>query len=254
MLSRVVSCIALGFILAGFTVITTPCTVLAQDHNDAPALTGPATAEAELEQMGQQVGEATDKLVEQAITHPIADGEEGHGAEAGHHGPPVNPNPLEWRKDLAIWTGVVFLVVFGLLYKYAWGPITEGLDKREKGIADNIAAAHRSNEEAKAILDQYQARLDAAEGEVKAMIDKARSEAEGTGRKIVEAAQVAASAEQKRALAEIEQATTSALSELATRSADLAVSLAGKIVKSELKAADHAALVTEAVSNFGKPK
>ena len=259
MFLRFVSCIAIGIVVAIFAVSVIPCVAL--DDVSAPALTGPANAsdpqakptEAELSRELEEAGVIAEEEGEQAIHHPLAG--ESHAAEKeGHDGHKPNDNPLEWKADLAMWTGVVFLVVFGLLYKFAWGPITEGLDKRENGIADNIAAANKSNEEARALLDEYQARLDTAEGEVKAMLDKARADASRTGEKIVEAAKEAAEAEQKRALAEIDQATAGALGELAAKSADLAVSLAGKIVKSELKASDHATLVSEAVSNFGKPK
>jgi F-type H+-transporting ATPase subunit b len=201
-----------------------------------------------MKELGTEAGKEAGEMVHGAITDPLGKHEEDH------HGPPVNPNPLEWRADTAIWTGVVFLVVFVLLYFFAWGPIAQGLEKREMGIADNIASAEKSNEEAKALLAEYQSRLDVAEEEVKAMLNKARIDAQKTGEKIVEAAQTAAEEEHQRALAEIEQATISALSELATKSADLAVDLAGKIVRSELKASDHATLVSEAVSNFGKPK
>ena len=49
-----------------------------------------------------------------------------------------------WKSDLAIWTAVVFLVLLAILWKFAWGPIAEGLDKREQEIADQIAEAERS--------------------------------------------------------------------------------------------------------------
>jgi F0F1-type ATP synthase membrane subunit b/b' len=55
-------------------------------------------------------------------------------------------------------------------------------------------------------------------------------------------------------LAEIENATAGAIQELAERSADMAVGLAGKIVRSELKAADHATLVQRAVADFARKK
>src|SRR5690242_8492770 len=39
-----------------------------------------------------------------------------------------NPNPLVFKTDLAIWTFVVFLLLFFVLKKFAWGPISESLD------------------------------------------------------------------------------------------------------------------------------
>jgi len=56
-----------------------------------------------------------------------------HGADHGDHGS-AGVNPLVFKSDLAIWTFVVFLVLLAVLWKYAWGPLSEALDRREQGI------------------------------------------------------------------------------------------------------------------------
>ena len=43
--------------------------------------------------------------------------------------------------DLAIWTLITFVVFMFVLKKLAWGPIIEGLQKRESSMFDNVAAA-----------------------------------------------------------------------------------------------------------------
>ena len=60
----------------------------------------------------------------------------------------------------------------------------------------------------------------------------------------------AAEAERLRSLREIESATDGALRSLAERSAQLAVELAGKIVRRTLIPADHKRLIDEAVEKF----
>ena len=160
--------------------------------------------------------------------------------------------PLDFKTDLALWTGIVFLVVLAILWKFAWKPIADGLSKRENHILDEIAAAERSNAEARRLLDEYQRKLDAAGDEVRQMIEAARREAEQAGAQIVQQARAAAEAERDRALAEIDMATTGALKELADRSASLAVELAGKIVGSQLDRAAHNRLIEQALADFGK--
>jgi F-type H+-transporting ATPase subunit b len=59
-----------------------------------------------------------------------------------------------------------------------------------------------------------------------------------------------ASAEHARALKEIEAAADAAVRNLADRSAAMAVELAGKIVRANLNAADHAKLIEQAVGGF----
>ena len=51
------------------------------------------------------------------------------------------PNPLAFDPDLAVFSAVVFLLLYWLLGKFAWPTIAAALDERERKIADNIAAA-----------------------------------------------------------------------------------------------------------------
>jgi F-type H+-transporting ATPase subunit b len=162
----------------------------------------------------------------------------------------VNTSPLEFKKDLAIWTAVVFLVLLAILWRFAWGPIAQGLAKREHQIADQIAQAEHSNQEARRLLEEYQQKLVAARDEVRGIVDQGRRDAEQLGRQMLEKAKADATAERDRALQQIEMATTGALKELAERSATLAVELAGKIVRTQLNPKDHARLVQEAVAKF----
>ena len=147
---------------------------------------------------------------------------------------------------------MVFLVVLAILYKFAWGPISEGLQKRENEIAAQIAEAQRKNEEARQLLADYEKKLAAAQDEVRGLIEQGRRDAEKVGQQLVDKAREEAGIERQRAVQQIESATLAALKELADRSATLAVDLAGKIVGARLKAADHSRLIEQAVSEFSR--
>ncbi|NLE36979.1 MAG: F0F1 ATP synthase subunit B [Pirellulaceae bacterium] len=198
--------------------------------------------------------EAADQLVRRGVEADL-----GVRSTAGHSSPPGHPhdtpnlNPLEWQSDLALWTGMVFVVLFLVLRKYAWKPIADGLDKREKGIASEISQAAQANRDAKQLLAEYQRKLDSAADEVRQMLQQARREADRAGQEIVEAARRDAKAEQDKALADIDQARDEAMGDLARRGAELAVELAGKIVKNELRPNDHLDLVRQAVHDFVQP-
>ncbi len=179
---------------------------------------------------------------------PVLAAEHGAAGEGG--GAAAAVNPLTWQTNTAIWTAAVFVLLLVVLQKYAWRPIAEGLDKREKRIADDIAAAERSNQEARQLLAQYQERLAGAEGEIREMIERGRREAEKVGHELIEKARVETQTEKERALREIDTATTGALKELADRSAALAVDLAGKIVQSRLDPKAHSRLIEQAVAQF----
>ncbi len=180
--------------------------------------------------------------------------EAGKSAGAGHEVEPGEPDKIagleEFKTDLAIWTFVVFLVLLAILWKFAWGPIVAGLEKREQRIADNIAAAERANEQAKLLLVEYERKLAAAADQVRALMEEARKEAEQVKLEIVAEAKEAAKLEFDRSKRELQRATDQALKELSERATNLAVDLAGKIVRAQLSHADHARLVQEAMAEF----
>jgi F-type H+-transporting ATPase subunit b len=160
------------------------------------------------------------------------------------------PNPLAIDSDLAVWTFVVFVVLCLVLFKFAWKPIAEALERREHHIAENIAAAQRTHEDAKGLLAEYERKLAGAADQVRGMLEEARNDAEKAKQQIVAEAKSAAQAEHQRAMRDIKTATDAAVEELSQRSADLAVELAGKVISTKLTAEERSRLVQESLGKF----
>jgi F-type H+-transporting ATPase subunit b len=167
----------------------------------------------------------------------------------------ASPDPLTVDPDLMIWTFVVFVVLMIVLSKFAWGPISQALEAREHAIEENIAAAQRANDEAKALLADYERRLALAHEEVRGILEEARRDAEHTKQSILTEARAEAQTERDRALRDIDLATDRAIKELAEQSANMAVGLAGRILRTQLGPQDQAQLVRDAMNEFaaGKP-
>lgn len=233
---RVVTGIAVGLALA----VWCPALALASDEHPAPAPEHSDEA-GHSDETGHSDEDAGDSS--NGVAHGDAHGD-AHGGGGG--------GPLTWQTDLAIWTGVVFVVLMLVLWKFAWGPIAGGLAKREQRIADEISSAQKSNSDARQLLEEYEQRLAASGQEVQEMIQAARQDGERVGNQIVEKAKAEAEVERKRAVGEIELATTNALKELAEQSATLAVGLAGRIVKSELDPKAHSQLIAQAMTDFSQ--
>lgn len=159
-------------------------------------------------------------------------------------------NPLDFKADLAIYTVVVFVVLLAILWKLAWGPIVRGLDQRAQRIRNEIASAERANAKAQQLLADYQARLAAAEGEVRELLERGRAQAEQLSRDLLERTRSETQVEKQRALREIELARTGALEELAEHSATLAIELAAKILQARLDPAAHADLIRRAMEQL----
>jgi F-type H+-transporting ATPase subunit b len=173
-----------------------------------------------------------------------------HETEAAHHGGPGGPNPLAIDPDLAIWTAVVFVLLFIILRLFAWPQIAAALDERERKITDNIAAAEARLEEAKRVLAQHEAKLAAAAGEVRALLEEAHRDADHTRRSIEEKGRQAAKEELDRAIREINRARDGAIEELAGASANVAIDLASKVIRGKLTPDEQSKIVKDALGKL----
>jgi F-type H+-transporting ATPase subunit b len=163
----------------------------------------------------------------------------------------MNPFSLEnFERDLALWTAVVFLCLVAVLWKFAWGPLAAALDKRERGIVDQIDDAEAAKQKAKDLLADYEQKLADAKTEVRGILEQGRRDAEKLGRELLDKAREETAAEHARAVQEIAAAADAAAKGLADRSAALAIELAGKIVAAKLTTAEHAKLIEQAVGGF----
>ena len=160
--------------------------------------------------------------------------------------------PLDTRIDLLLFTVVIFLVLLFVLRKYAWNPIVQGLEKREKGIATQIDDAQRAHEKAQATLAQYEQKLAAAAEEASEVLAEAKREAQAAKDRIVAEANAEAQRQRERAIADIHAAKDQAVRELAERSVDSAVTLASNLVGKELDKAAHSKLIEDSLSRFSQ--
>jgi F-type H+-transporting ATPase subunit b len=169
--------------------------------------------------------------------------------EAG--GPGLNPLKT-WKTDLALWTFIVFVLLLAVLWKFAFGPIVNALDARQQAVLDKIRGAEIANADAKELLNQYQQKLADSEHEVRQMIEDARAQGERIGEGLVAKARAEAEEEHKRALREIAAASDNAQADLAAKGAELATSLAGKILKERITPEDHVSLIQDVLKEFSK--
>jgi F-type H+-transporting ATPase subunit b len=177
--------------------------------------------------------------------------EGAHEALAAEQGvDTAGPNPLAMDPDLAIWTFVVFAILFILLSIFAWPQIAAALDERERKITDNIKAAEARLEEAKRIVAEHEAKLAAAAGEVRALLEEAHRDADHTRKSIEDKGRQAAKEELDRALREIDRAKDGAIEALAGASANVAIDLARKVIKDKLSAEEQNQIVREALGKL----
>jgi F-type H+-transporting ATPase subunit b len=152
---------------------------------------------------------------------------------------------ISW--GLATYTFIVFIGLVAVLSAFAWKPIMGALDEREKSMDGKIAEAKQMFAEAETKLAEYKQQIANAQKEIQQSREQVMRDADEKRQQIINDAQAAGKAERDRAVLEIDAAKSQAISELTQQSVNLAVDLAGKIVKKQLTADDHAQLINEAI-------
>jgi F-type H+-transporting ATPase subunit b len=183
--------------------------------------------------------------------HPPAAGHgaaEAHGAEGEHGG--GDANILELKPPLALATAIVFLILLAILWKTAWGPLAKALDERERHNEGLLRSAETARAESERLLAEHRALMTQAQDQVRGILEHARRDADATANGIVQKAQAEAEAARHRAERDIAQARDQALVEIWTKSADMAVTVAGKVLAREIGPDEQRRLVDVAMNEL----
>lgn len=151
---------------------------------------------------------------------------------------------------LAIWILITFLVFLGLLWKFAWGPITQALEEREQNIKDSLEAAEKAMNRAEKISKENEEALREAEQKAKQIRKEALEEAEQLRQERIEKAKEEADKMLEDARETIEQEKQRALDELRDEVAGLAIESASRIIDAELDEERNAKLVDDYIRNL----
>ena len=178
--------------------------------------------------------------VKEETTH-----EESHDPEG-----PISANEV----DLAIWSLITFIVFVAVLGKFGWGPLVEGLDKRESKVLEHIAQAETARVRAEKMLAEHAKKLEHVQDEVREILAEARRDAEHTKGDIIATAQKEANATRDRAVHEIEQARDQALDQLFDHMAKSVDQATERVLGRALTGPDHDRLIEEALSGFAGRK
>lgn len=139
---------------------------------------------------------------------------------------------------LFFWTLVAFLAVFFILKKFAWKPIITSLGEREKGIADSIATAERVKAEMSQLQAENEKLLVQAREERSAMLKEAKDMKDRMISDAKEQAKVEANKIIVDAQQQIQQQKNAAIAEVKNEIGNLAIEVAGRILRKQLSAAE----------------
>lgn len=161
-------------------------------------------------------------------------------------------NLLAPNLGLFVWMLVTFLALMLVLRRFAWGPITQALESREKGIQESMDQARIALDEAKAIQAENKTSRREAEAGAQALLREAREDAERLRGEEIEKTRDQIRSLQEQARQEIEREKDSALEELRHQVADLAIVAAEKILHENLDADRQKKIVSDFLGSLSK--
>jgi len=162
----------------------------------------------------------------------------------------AKPSLLSLQGGLMFWTLVVFVLVFAVLSKFAFGPITKAVADREQALLDAIAAAKKDRDDAAKLLEEHRKAIEAARGEAQRFIAEGRAQAEKMKADMLEATHAQQAELLERARRDIDAEKTKAIDELRREAIDLALAGASKVIEKNLDDAQNRKLVESYLSSI----
>ena len=145
---------------------------------------------------------------------------------------------------------IFFIVFVWLCMKYIWPPLVGALEERNARITEGLAAAERGQKD----LEEAQSKVSDSLGEAKQQAQEIINQAQKRANEIVDDAKDIARDEAEKiktsATADIDQQITSAREQLRKEVSVIALVGAEKILKREVDASAHSAVLDELVAQI----
>src|SRR5215212_1718261 len=155
-------------------------------------------------------------------------------------------NPLvQLDPGLYIWTIVIFLVLLGLLAKFAWRPLLDALDRRQESIRRSLDDAAKAKQELERLQTESQRILAEARREAESIVARTRDDANRRRDEMRQKAQAEAANIVKNAQKQIELETNRALQQIRHEAVDLSVAIAAKLLQRNVSKQDNERLIEE---------
>jgi F-type H+-transporting ATPase subunit b len=173
---------------------------------------------------------------------------------AQEHGEGGGGSIFDINAGLSFWTILIFLVLLGILWKWAWGPILAAVDAREEAIQSALDEAKERQERAEQLLAEHREQLANARRQAQEIVAEGRSAGDAVRREIEEKAREEGQALLGRARQEIEREKDAALDSLRRESVELALAAAARLIAEKVDDEKDAELVLDYLDKLSGPE
>ncbi|MBE7356981.1 F0F1 ATP synthase subunit B [Staphylococcus haemolyticus] len=156
---------------------------------------------------------------------------------------------VEW--GTVIVTVITFAILLALLKKFAWGPLKEVMDKRERDINRDIDEAEEAKLNAQKLEEENKKTLKQTQDEVQRILEDARVQARKQHEEIIHEANIRANGMIETAQSEINSEKERALADINYQVSELSVLIASKVLQKEISEQDQKELVDKYLKEAG---
>ncbi|MCH4341351.1 F0F1 ATP synthase subunit B [Staphylococcus haemolyticus] len=156
---------------------------------------------------------------------------------------------VEW--GTVIVTVIAFAILLALLKKFAWGPLKEVMDKRERDINRDIDEAEEAKLNAQKLEEENKKTLKQTQDEVQRILEDARVQARKQHEEIIHEANIRANGMIETAQSEINSEKERALADINNQVSELSVLIASKVLQKEISEQDQKELVDKYLKEAG---
>ena len=149
-----------------------------------------------------------------------------------------------------IWYLVVFAILMLLVKHYAWGPVSDMMEKRRQKVIEDLDSAESNRKKAEILANEREAALKNSRQEATQILSDAKTNAQKIGSQIVADANNDAASIRKKAEADAKRAKADAINDARRQVADISVAIAEKIVAKNLSAEDQKDLVDQFIKGL----
>jgi F-type H+-transporting ATPase subunit b len=159
------------------------------------------------------------------------------------------PSPILPPVNELIWGSISFVILFGVLAKFAFPAAKKGMEARTERIKNDLEGAESAKTEANRVLDEYRAQLADAKAEAGRIIEEARQQGDAVRKDQEQRLQTELTAMRDRAAADVESAKVQAIADLRGEVANLAIGAAEVVVGKNLDRDTQSQLVDQYIAS-----
>ncbi len=146
------------------------------------------------------------------------------------------------------------IILFLLLKRFLFKPVSEFMKNREKEISDEYERADNLQKDAENLIAKYNEQIDNLEEKGRQIIKEASHKADERAAEIIKEAEEHIVRMKEKAKSDIEQQQVKAMNELKDEIASMAILVASKVIQKDVEASGHRQFISQIIDEMGDAK